>query len=402
VRANVIILGAGAIGLTLAYELVRRGRTVTVIERDRLLAGNETASPSRIAVRSASSWAAAGILPPANQAYSTDPIDRLRGLSHQLFPELADRLLAETGIDSELERCGGWYLADTIGETASMVGMVAYWRQMGIECHERGLEELVRSEPALGPWAGAARHARAWWVPDEYQIRTPMYLSALVEACHKQGVTFLDRSTAVDINETTDGVTVWIEGQARQTLSADQAVVCAGTWSGLIAERLRLSRSLVPVRGQMLVLKSETRILSSVINFGQRYLVPRRDGTLLVGSCEEEVGFQHGTTPGILSDLREFVRVVCPTLQRERQWGAWSGLRPMTFDGFPICGKLPGSKSMFVATGHFRSGIHLSPGTAVCLADMLSGQPPPIPMEAFGVGKQQMQHDPRGPTRQDE
>ena len=114
----------------------------------------------------------------------------------------------------------------------------------------------------------------------------------------------------------------------------------------------------------------------------------RRDGAVLVGSCEEEVGFHRGTTPAMLAEFREFAHRVCPPLKRARELAAWSGLRPLTFDGFPICGKLPDSDSIFVATGHFRSGIHLSPGTATCLADLMAGDQPPIDLQPFSVGKQ--------------
>ncbi len=126
-----------------------------------------------------------------------------------------------------------------------------------------------------------------------------------------------------------------------------------------------------------------------MINLGNRYLVPRENGDVLVGSCEEEVGLQHGTTPDKLHQLRQFAYRLCPPLKSAREVAAWSGLRPLTFDGFPMCGKLPGSDSIFLATGHFRSGIHLSPGTAVCMADVMTGQTPPIAMDDFRVGKQQ-------------
>jgi glycine oxidase len=390
-KTDVVVIGAGAIGLTLAYELARRGRKITVVDRDRLDAP----------YRSASSWAAAGILPPANLESATDPIDRLRGLSHGLFPELAENLSRETGVDPQLLKCGGWYLADTIGETASMAGMVSYWRELSIECQEMGLAELAAAEPMMRPWAESTPQAKAWWVPDEYQIRTPLFLHALVLACRQRGVRFLDQSKVVDVNESEGFVAVSIDQpqSPQMTVHADQAVLCGGTWSGLISDRLRLSQSLVPVRGQMLLLKAKAPMFSSVINVGQRYFVPRADGSILVGSCEEEVGFQHGTTPGILSALRRFVREVCPPLaSTAREIAAWSGLRPLTFDGFPMCGKLPDSESIFVSTGHFRSGVHLSPGTARCMADLMSGRTPPIQMNAFGVGKQQLQHHALVPT----
>ncbi|QEG02018.1 Glycine oxidase [Stieleria maiorica] len=390
-KSDVVVIGAGAIGLTLAYELAQRGRQVTVVDRDRLVAVETDTCSINTPFRSATSWAAAGILPPADLEHSTDPMDRLRGLSHQLFPTLAARLMVESGIDSQLARCGGWYLSDTVGETASMVGMVSFWRELSIECVERTPAEFAASEPALAEWAEREPAARAWWVPDEYQISPPLFLQALIKACDRLGVTFLDQSRVVDIDDVESKVTVTLERRhgGRQSIEAGQAVVCGGTWSGLMAPRLRLDQSLVPVRGQVLLLKTETPILSSIINFGQRYFVPRRDGAVLVGSCEEEVGFQRGTTPAMLDEFRRFVRRVCPPLASARELSAWSGLRPLTFDGFPICGKLPGSDSIFVATGHFRSGIHLSPGTAICLADLMGGDEPPIDLQPFSVGKQQ-------------
>lgn len=392
-KTDVVVIGAGAIGLTLAYELARRGRAVTLVERDRLPAQKELVCTVDSPRRSASSWAAAGILPPANLESSTDPIDRLRGLSHGLFPDLAERLLEETGVDSELLRCGGWYLSDTIGETASMVGMASYWRDLSIDCQELDLRDLVKAEPALKTWASTTPQAKAWWVPDEYQIRTSLFLQALTEGCRKLGVVISDRTKVVGLDDSKREVSVSVldRSKASHAVIADQAVVCGGTWSGLLADRLRLSQSLVPVRGQMLLLKTQTPMLRSIINLGQRYFVPRSDGAVLVGSCEEEVGFQHGTTPTILEDFRQFVRDVCPALAGARQIGAWSGLRPLTFDGFPMIGKLPDSESVFVATGHFRSGIHLSPGTAVCLADLMCGRKPPLELDAFRVGKQQTQ-----------
>ncbi len=388
-KAEIVVVGAGAIGLTTAYELARRGRGVVVIDRDRLRVTESTCCTTETPFRSASSWAACGILPPANLSAATDPLERLRGLSHQLFPDLASRLKGETGIDPQLERCGGWYLSDTAGETASLVGMVDFWRELNIQCEEVDAAEFAIREPAMAEWAASSEKARAWWAPDEYRICTPLYLQALITACKKLGVRFLDERRVVGIEESKSPVTVSVDDG--ECVTAEQLAVCGGVWSGLVSESLRLAGSLVPVRGQMLLLKTETPILSGIINFGQRYLVPRSDGAVLVGSCEEEVGFQHGTTPRHLQEFRDFARQVCPPLARARELGAWSGLRPLTYDGFPMCGKVPDGDRVFVAAGHFRSGIHLSPGTAVCLADLMCGTPPPIDVQAFAVGKQQQQ-----------
>lgn len=404
---EVAVIGAGAIGLSLAYELARRGHRVTVIERDEIPTSAAPNARRWDLPRSASTWAASGILPPANVETATDPIDRLRGLSHRLFPALASRLRDETGIDCQLRRCGALYLSDSVGETAAMVGMVQYWRELAIECQEITLEELARRQPALRHWGETVSGAKAWWVPDEYTLCTPMYMAALAAGCEREGVRLLDRTTVTGIDDlggavrlhlshsgSSDNGTAAHDGrEAPDELNVPRVALCAGVWSGRIAQSMRLSQSLVPVRGQILLLHTEQPLVTSVINLGNRYLVPRENGDLLVGSCEEEVGMQHGTTPGKLQQLRRFAYDMCPALRSAREVSAWSGLRPLTFDGFPMCGKLPGSETLFVATGHFRSGIHLSPGTAVCMADLMTGQIPPIAMDDFRVGKQQQPFD---------
>ncbi|MEL6108630.1 MAG: FAD-dependent oxidoreductase [Planctomycetota bacterium] len=387
-RDRVIVIGAGAIGAATAYELARSGREVVLLERDAGLHDGSTSVPP-VSRPSSASWAAAGILPPANLATATDPLDQLRGLSHQRFPGLARELHELTGLDCGLRRCGGWYLADTPGEKASLVGMVAYWRDLQIDCEETSLDELCRSEPALETWCRRGG-GRAWWVPDEYQILNPTYVGALRSACRALGAEVRCHSRVTDLVENGDGVSVSIEGS--DPLTAGQVVVCGGAWTGLVAQRLRLAGSLVPVRGQILLMRMPRAVnLSRIVNLGHRYLVPRPDGEVLIGSCEEEVGFQHGTTPNGLDDLRQFVRHVCPRIADGVEVAAWSGLRPMTFDGFPMCGKLPDSDRIFVAAGHFRSGVHLSAGTARLLADVMNKSEPAIDIDAFRVGKQQNQ-----------
>ncbi len=272
---------------------------------------------------------------------------------------------------------------------ASMTGMVSYWREMEIECDEVSPAELSKREPALSNWAGQSS-AKAWWVPDEYQIRAPRFLAALVKACRQRGVKFVDESELVSFEETSDEVTVTVQKNASaKQFTAGQVALCGGVWTGMIHQRLRLAESMVPVRGQILLLQLPRKSFSSIVNLGHRYIVPRRDGLLLVGSSEEEVGFEQGTTETILNDLRTFARQLCPPLGDATEVMAWSGLRPMTFDGFPMIGKLPDSRRVYVAAGHFRSGIHLSPGTASCLADVMMEMPPPMSLDAFRVGKQQ-------------
>jgi glycine oxidase len=367
------VIGGGVIGLSVAWELARRGLRVTLVERGRV--GTET------------SWSAAGILPPANLRTALDPIDQLRGLSNQLLPQWIDDLQTLTQMDCGYRRCGGWYLAETIGERAAMGGLAGYWQDLGIECESVSIDSLLEREPALNQWARRPNVA-AWWTPEESQIRPPHYLQTLVRACALSGVEILENAHVADVREQPGSAEVLIAGQWRP---ADAVVICGGAWTGRVGQSLRLDHSIVPIRGQILLLKTDQPHLQSVVNLGHQYIVCRDDGFTLIGSCEEEVGFELGVTDSTLAALREFAIRMVPALASAEVVDSWSGLRPMTFDGFPMIGRIPDTRHLYVAAGHYRSGVHLSPATAVVLADEISGVQPPLSLEPFRIGKQQTQ-----------
>ncbi|MGI9443333.1 MAG: NAD(P)/FAD-dependent oxidoreductase [Rubripirellula sp.] len=375
---SITVVGAGAIGLSIAWELSQRGFKVTVI--DKSVTGRGT------------SWAGAGILPPANLGNSFDPIDRLRGLSHQLFPEWAEKLKTDTGIDPGLQRCGGLYLAETVGEIAAMSGMTEYWQEMGIECKQLTSDEIIGQEAALADWWRNTDNAAAWRVPDEYQLRSPNYLSALKAACAQLGVIVLENTDVTDIRCLGARAEIQYEGNWQTT---DGIVLTAGVWTGQLAASLDLELSIVPIRGQILLLKTSRPLIRNIINMGQRYVLARGDGHTLIGSNEEEMGFELGTTDSVLKSLMDFATHLLPALKTAEHVKSWSGLRPMTFDGFPMIGPVPGVENLYVAAGHYRSGLHLSPGTAVLIADMLSEEKPQIPIDAFQISKHKSKHDVR-------
>jgi glycine oxidase len=120
-----------------------------------------------------------------------------------------------------------------------------------------------------------------------------------------------------------------------------------------------------------------------VINEGNRYAVPRDDGRVLVGSSEEEVGFVKETTKPVIDDLSAWACTWIPKLKEARIEKTWAGFRPASIDGLPYIGPVPSLNNTFVATGHYRHGLHLSPGTAKLVFEMIQGIAPSIQTEAF-------------------
>jgi glycine oxidase len=361
-----LIVGGGVIGLTLAYDLAKHGYRVRVLERGRL--GREA------------SWAGAGILPPAGNRADMHPYDQLCWQSHRAHPHLAAELTEATGIETGFTPCGGVYVARSNGDGALLRGMVSSLRDEGIDVQPLDAAELAALEPAISTDAGIAM---ACQLPTESQLRNPWHLKALAAACLKFGVT-IEEQTEVTSWKEKDGRVVGLEtSQGMRT--AGQYCLTAGAWTGQILQRHDLHTGILPVKGQMLQYQFEPGVIKRIINEGPRYVVPRADGLVLAGSTEEEVGFQKETTEPELADLHRFATSLIPRLADAEIVGRWAGLRPAVYDSFPYMAKLPDLANAFVAAGHFRSGLFLSPATAIVMSQLIRGEQPEIDLSPFRV-----------------
>jgi len=385
---DVLVVGGGVIGLGVAWELAQRGAKVRVVERSQIGRGT--------------TWAAAGILPAARSDTALDPLDRLRGLSHEAYPRWAAAIFDQTGIDCGLRRSGGYYLASTAGEAASLLASIDYWQEIGLPAERLTAEQLAQRIPAIFHWTRSPGFKTAVYSEGECQIRPPDLLQGLAAVCRSLGVR-IDESTGGEMVRRGDRASFRLlnatgDNYPTKEITADAVVLCGGVWSGKSAADFGLQMSVVPIRGQMLLYRFASPPFRGVINEGHRYLVPRDDGHVLVGSSEEEVGFENGTTPECLSMLARWAESLLPEIATMEPVKSWSGLRPATFDGFPILGKVPEVANLFVATGHFRSGVHLAPATAELIADLVQRQPTKIDAAVFGVGRMLSQQSNRSPS----
>jgi glycine oxidase len=368
---QVLIIGGGVVGLSLAYDLACHGVQSQLIDRGEL--GREA------------SWAGAGILPPANVDTALHPYEKLCGMSYNLHARWADRLRAETGIDNGFRRCGGLYLARTQGEAASLRGLANECAERRLECQRWPSEEIVAREPALSAAVAAGRFKAAFYLPDECQIRNPHHLKALVAACRARGVELAPNVEATEFvvrGQRLEGVKT-----SAGVLRAEQYCLTGGAWTQQLLAKLGIANGILPIRGQMLLYRCESKPFTAVLNEGNRYLVARDDGHVLVGSTEEEVGFDKRTTPEALADLQQFATELLPVLKDATLERSWAGLRPASFDGFPYLGRIPTLSNAFVAAGHFRSGLYLSPGTAVLMRQAIMGEESIVPLEPFRLGR---------------
>ena len=393
--ADVLIVGGGVIGLSLAWELAGRGTNVRLLEQGQF--GREA------------SWAGAGILPPGNLDAAVAPEDRLRAFSHRLWPEWSQRLREETGIDNGYLACGGigvqitragvgcpefnFPLGTEHGRDASQGKLnsghptpsledfeaaIAFWQTERVPIEILSPDDLQRLEPAVTNEVCAA-----YRLPRLAQVRNPRHLKALLAGCERRGVDLRCGERVCELT-VANGRTAGVE-TVSQRYAARSVCVCGGPWSGELLRRCGVDVEIVPVRGQIALLALQAPIFRHVIECGPRYLVPRPDGRVLIGSTQEHAGFDKRNTAGAIEELLRFGTRVVPALAGAALERTWAGLRPGTPSGIPYLGAVPGVEGLFVAAGHFRAGLQMSPGTAVVMADAILGRPPAISLDGFGL-----------------
>ena len=364
-----LIVGAGVVGLTLARELSGRGLSVRLIDQG---------APGREA-----SWAGAGMLPPAPTGGDFDAWTLLRGRGAAMQESLSRDLREATGVCDGYRRCGAWYLAYDETSAAEQNRTLSELAGGGVRVCDVAVDELPARE-SLARWEAAARRpVLAQLLPDEAQIRNPRRLAALIAACAQRGA------------ELTSGVAALPpRGSGRlEALPTTQGpmscgAVCftAGAWTGeLLAQCDAGRRRIHPIRGQVALLRWPSPRLSRIVNVGRRYLVPRSDGRLLVGSTEEDVGFCKSTTAAAIADLLRFAGDVCPAAGDAEVERTWAGLRPASFDGLPAMGRVESFENVFVAAGHFRAGLTASPAAAQVTAELICGEPLSLSLGAMDV-----------------
>jgi glycine oxidase len=359
--SDVVVIGGGVIGLTTAYFLAREGVRVTALDKGDF--GQEA------------SWAGAGILPPGNPAQAQTPFDQLRAHSAALFPTLSAELRERTGVDNGYLRCGGLEFLGESGEAAEQE-----WRGEGIACTVLSEKESLRLEPALAPGRGSACH-----LPNMAQLRNPRHLKALLAGCRLLGVRLLPGCPVHAFERQGNRVTA--VRTLNGSLRAERFLLASGAWTEALLEQVGWRPGIRPIRGQIALLNSRAPLFRRILLWGARYLVPRPDGRVLIGSTEEDVGFDKRTTAGAVSELLSLACALVPGLAEAHLERCWAGLRPGSPDGLPFLGRVPGLDNLFVAAGHFRAGLQLSPATGLVMHELMLGSATTVALEPFRLDR---------------
>ena len=352
---DVVIIGGGIIGLTVARALALRGvRDICLLERGSL--GTE------------SSFAAGGMLAPQAEADSRDDLFELLRQSRDLYPQFASSLKDETGIDIELDSTGTLYLAFSEHDQLEIDRRYDWQTRAGLVVEKLSAVEARTFEPCVADnVSGALRF------PLDIQVENRRVLSALVNSCAQLGVRTVCGASVESIVQRQGRV----KGvQTNHGFVACQAVVvAAGAWTSFLNTPVKIE----PVRGQMVCLTAAPQLTRHVIYSPRGYIIPRQDGRLLAGSTSENAGFIKEVTVGGITSILENATEISPTISALPITDAWSGLRPKAPDGLPVLGPCDEIVGLFFATGHYRNGILLAPLTGELLArSVIDGVTPAI------------------------
>jgi glycine oxidase len=347
-RCDVLVVGGGIIGASLAEELARRGRRVALLERGTV--GAEASS------------AAAGILSAQMDLSEPGPLFELCQAARRMYPRWVEHLERRSGISVGYQVNGILYVACSSKEEHVMRRRMRWQLKRGLRVERWSGKDVKRQEPALD-----GRMRCGFFFPTEAQVDNVALMRALALACRKAGVHICEHTLVKRLlvrEQAVRGVET-----DRETLEAPVVVNCLGSWAALDGT-FPTALPVEPVRGQMLAFQAPRRLLRHTVMSEQAYAVQRRDGRLLVGSTLERAGFEKALTyqgmHGILSGMRQLISALdgCTFLE------AWAGLRPCTSDKLPILGSA-GVEGLFVAVGHFRHGILLAPMTAHLMAELI-------------------------------
>ncbi len=350
--SDVLIIGGGVIGLSIARDLHKKGvSNITLVEKN--VCGEEA------------SWAAGGMLGPQAEADEPSAFVDLCCASRDLFPTLADELFNETGIDIELDRSGTLHLAFTTEDTTRLQKRFEWQSRAGLPVERLSADEVRRLEPLI---SNDVREAL--FFPTDWQVENRKLLAALRRYAEINGIQIVENCVVKNLLVENNRV---IGAETSDTaITADKTILATGAWTSLIKlGNAAMPINIEPIRGQIVAFQADERMFRHVIYSSSGYIVPRFDNRILAGSTTEHAGFDISITNEAAQNLHAMAAKIAPKIGELKITDHWSGLRPFAGDGLPIIGGIASLDDLLIATAHYRNGILLAPITAKIVTEKI-------------------------------
>jgi glycine oxidase len=359
-KFDVAIAGGGVIGAAIALDLSRAGMCVGLFDRQQ--PGQE------------SSWASAGILSPAPENPATVAMVPLGKASLSLYPEFIAQVEEISGKSAGFRAKGTLEALFSHDTKAELSTIIALHHGLGLKAEPLRAEDARELEPALSEEVEAAVLR-----PDECSVDNRALTSAVLDAAQRSGA---------EIHSGNGAKAIWREGDRcrglilqNEKVEAKWTIIAAGSFSAAI-DGVATYAPVRPAKGQMVALRAEDVDIVRVLWSEHIYLVPRNDGRILAGATVEYVGFDKRTTAGGIEKILSAAIDLAPRLANARIEETWAGLRPDSPDHLPILGPAD-LEGLLMATGHFRSGILLTPITARLIREWITEQKVSLDWDRF-------------------
>src|SRR6266480_1459689 len=362
---DVVIIGGGVSGCSIAYQLSKSGVQVSILEREEIAAE--------------ASSAAAGLLSPTEVLTGPKAVADLFLASWSMTAEIIVEIEAASDVQVEYFRTGALHVLTNTDDQSSLRRYAEIWKAQGSDVKWLTGDQVYQYEPLLDHTFDAALY-----VPEAASIRPRLMTRAYAEAARKYGANFFEHTEVTGLKQQS-GKVEGVQTAQGQIIPCDCVVIATGAWSAQIGSWLGLTIPVFPARGQILSLKQPATPLKYTIVGNGIYIVPKIDNTIYVGATVEQAGFDKSNTAGGIAWLLSSAIQLVPELEHAAIVDIWSGLRPWSEDSYPILGKAPGWENVTLATGHGPGGFELSAITGKTIAELITTGQTPALIQPFGL-----------------
>ncbi|MGE0825651.1 MAG: glycine oxidase ThiO [Candidatus Binatia bacterium] len=370
---DVVVIGGGVIGSAIAYELAKQQQRVMLVEKNQ--PGQEASA------------AAAGILAVASGRSKRGPMYQLKRASQELYPALIQELESQTGIDIEYQTVGVLDLIRTDADEKKYRQLYQLRQEQGYPATWLSAEEAQRCEPMLTTDIRGAVHFTS-----DHHLHNGNLAEAWARAAALHGVTVRTGTTVNEVRTANGKVTA--VRIAEEWINTGTVVIAAGSWSRQVGEIFGLQLPIDPAKGQMLAVYAPQ--IRHVISWSDHYLVPRKNGEVIIGSTVEFIGHNKDVTLETVRELINRSAALVPGIGKAPLVRFWAGLRPYAPTRRPILGRAPGLDNVILAIGHHRNGIVLAPITGKLICELITIGHPSMALEPFGLPREPVPPPPEG------
>ncbi|SET36727.1 glycine oxidase [Salinibacillus kushneri] len=363
---DVIVVGGGVMGGSTAFQLAKRGYKILLLEKEQI--GGKASS------------SAAGMIGAQVELHADNPMFQLARESRKQFPALANEIKELTGIDIEYRKNGMFKVALTKEEQREYQQVIETQNRLGEQADWIPAEEIPKHEPLLSDHL-----LGAMYVKGDGQVSAPDLTKGLLKSAAALNTNIKEYCEVKSFLQEQDQIIGVSTSEGN--FYSQYVVVTAGAWTTQLIHESGIDLKGYPVKGECFSVITHKPLISRTIFSESCYIVPKKGGRLIVGATVKPYSFSQKITVQGIAYLLDKAKSILPSIEKAQWDKTWAGIRPQSVDGLPYLGEHPDYQNLFIANGHFRNGILLSPITGLIMADLIEGNKPTIDVDPFRIDR---------------